>query len=386
MKLLLFCYEYPPLGGGTGNAVSFFSNELSRQGTDVTIVTSGFKGLLKEEKTESGVRILRLPVIRRYLYRCSVWEMVTYILSSCIASSRLRKKIQPDVCIAFLGIPSGPPAVLMRIFFNIPYLIFTRGQDVPGFLEEEIGFFHKILKPFTRYMWRKASSVIANSSGMAKMMQKTLPEKKFPVIPNGVDTDLFYPNKVLQKRNETIRFLFTGRVVAQKGLIYLIEACRLLRDSGGTNFTLDIIGDGPERVLLESKATEYNLHSIVTFKPWVDKQEMPAVYRQYDSFILPSLYEGMSNCLLEAMASGLAVIATAISGNEDLVEHEKNGLLVKVRDPEGIKSAMETLIKEQVSAREYGAAARACVKERNTWDILSKKLYDIMRKAVHNEI
>lgn len=329
---------------------------------------------------EDGIRIIRLRVIRRKAYRCTIPEMITYILSSCFAVRRIKRIAAPDISLVFLGIPSGPAAVLMRLLYRIPYVLYTRGQDIPGFLDEQIGLYHRVTKPFTRWMWKNSARVIALTSQMESLIKKTMPELATDVIPNGVDELAFSPRP--DSPGDKLRFLFAGRVVYQKGLVYLIRACRLVVGKGLKNFKLFIVGNGPDRPALAREIRAGNLEDYIVLQDWMAKESMADLYRNVDVFVLPALYEGMSNAVLEAMASGLAVIATNVSGNEELVSHGVNGFLVAPKDANALAAAIEKLLIEPGLTPRMGMQSRRMIEKSYDWDSATDKLYSLLSRCV----
>ena len=165
MKILLLNSEFPPIGGGAGNASANISRQLVSLGHQVTILTSRFSELPFSE-TWQGVDIIRIPSLRRYQDRSGLMEQVSYILVGCQKVGRVIRDFQPDVVLAFFGIPSGVIAWWVRIRHKIPYMISMRGGDVPGFRPYDFGTYHRLVAPFLRVIWKKASSLVANSSGL----------------------------------------------------------------------------------------------------------------------------------------------------------------------------------------------------------------------------
>ena len=121
MRILLLNYEYPPIGGGAGNAAFHIGRELAEMGDEIIVLTSGFKGLQKTESKER-TRIIRVPAWRKYRNKSNPVQMTLYILSCSWHLLLHGKKLRPDVAVAFLGIPSGPPALFLKILYGQPYI------------------------------------------------------------------------------------------------------------------------------------------------------------------------------------------------------------------------------------------------------------------------
>ena len=152
-----------------------------------------------------------------------------------------------------------------------------------------------------------------------------------------------------------------GRLDRQKGFSTLIEAMALLKDSP---LRCAIVGEGPERPRLEALIREHRLEGRV----WLlgEKGEMPSWLSAFDLYCLPSLWEGLPNALLEAMALGLPVVASDVDGVPEAVDAGKNGLLTPPSDPAALARALKSLADDPQKRAALGAAAKAAVSERFT--------------------
>ncbi|MGH7863218.1 MAG: glycosyltransferase, partial [Candidatus Dormibacteraceae bacterium] len=314
LRALLINYEFPPLGGGAGNATANLARCLARRDVDVLVLTSRWRNLPTEERRD-GYTIRRVPVLRRRADRCSPAEMLTFIAAGLAPAIALGRSWRPDVSLAFFGLPSGPLALELRRVFGIPYIVSLRGGDVPGFTGQELRVYHRLARPMIRAIWARSAGLVANSDGLADLARQTWPNAPIQVIPNGVDGDFFQPPTRVRPATP-LRLLCVGRLVRQKGITYLLEALKQCE----TSTTLRVVGDGPEGPSLKRQAGAAGLDQRVEFVGWASRSELPAHYQWADVFVLPSFEEGMPNVILEAMASGLPIIATDVYGNHGLVE------------------------------------------------------------------
>ena len=188
-----------------------------------------------------------------------------------------------------------------------------------------------------------------------------IPERKVRTIYNGVDTTRFTPgDRVAARRTLDIPPDWSvvgtvGRldpVKDQAGLIRAFAATTASRPS-----VLLIVGDGPLRPELDALRRELGLGERVRLLG--ERQDIPHVLQALDCFVLPSVGEGISNAILEAMATALPVVATRVGGNVELVEDGETGLLVQVRQPEALVRALDCYLGDPAIARKHGAAARA---------------------------
>ena len=175
MNILIINYEFPPVGGGGGIATYYIARELARKGYGVTVLTSHFRDLCWYDDCE-GVRIYRVPVLRKRRDFCSVIEMLSFILAAFPMLLYLLFKYHYDLIHVFFGIPCGPLGYVARKLCGIPYLIRMGGGDVPGFRIYQYKRLYKVLIPVLKLLWRNAECLVANSGGLRQMAHQVFPE------------------------------------------------------------------------------------------------------------------------------------------------------------------------------------------------------------------
>ena len=334
MKILLINYEFPPLGAGAGNATKNIARELAFLGHEVLVLTTWFSGC-EEDHIVDGYRLVRLKSKRTRADRSNIIEMLDFAWKAIIQGRTIVKEFNPSMSISFFAIPSGIVAFYFKLKFKIPYIVSLRGGDVPGFLPTDLKWHHILSKPLTSLIWRNAMRIVANSEGLRNLANKTAVQygKSVVMIPNGVDGKTFKPKQNGEYTDET-RILSLGRLTEQKGITYILDALgKILQERSNLKGSIffDIVGDGPLRESLEIQVKNLGLQDVVLFHGWASREKIPLFYQNADLFILPSSEEGMSNSMLEAMASGLPIITTQVSGCEELVKSGENGLLVQDR-------------------------------------------------------
>jgi glycosyltransferase involved in cell wall biosynthesis len=190
--------------------------------------------------------------------------------------------------------------------------------------------------------------------------------KETPIynIYHGLDTRRFAPRADPTEAPATPMLLSVGRLVEKKGFPVLIEACRLLKDKG-YRFECQIIGGpGPCAQQVASFIHELGLEDIVALLPALTQEELRDVYQRATVFVLPCQIaenddrDGIPNVLVEAMASGLPVVSTNISGIPELIEHDVDGLLTPQKDARALADAVGRLLDTPALRRELGGAAR----------------------------
>jgi glycosyltransferase involved in cell wall biosynthesis len=186
-------------------------------------------------------------------------------------------------------------------------------------------------------------------------------------IYHGLDLSLFVPADENQKQSDTPVILSVGRMVEKKGFVYLVEACRTLKDSG-FDFKCQIVGGADKHTdAIRKRISELKLSDTVTLHTAVTQEELRHIYERSTIFALPCQViengdrDGIPNVLVEAMAMKLPVVSTAVSGIPELIEHRLNGMLVEQKNAAALADAMAELLEDSELRQRLGQAARAKV-------------------------
>lgn len=363
-RFLLINYEYPPIGGGGGNATQQIGRWLASKGAHVTVLTAAH-GHLPRRSNDRGVQVYRIWAARQRQDRCSIFEMLVFMAHALMVAPGLARQVKADAALVFFSLPTGPVGWLLKRRLGLPYVISLQGGDVPGFMGDELGFYHRVCGPVITRVWQDADAVVANSTGLAALARTHAPDMDIGMIPAGADLDAVEPPTVPTLEGP-LRLLFVGRLVSQKGLDVLFRALASLKDH--TNWTLTIAGEGPLKDELARAAQGLHLTDKITFRGWLERDHLPAVYRDADVFVLPSRDEGMPNAMLEAMAAGLPVIGSRVAGIDEVVIDTETGLLVPADDAGALADALKTVIDDRDKTFALGQAARKRVEDHYSWE------------------
>jgi len=184
--------------------------------------------------------------------------------------------------------------------------------------------------------------------------------QKVKVMYHGVDLETFKP---LNSADKDVDVLSIGNLVEKKGHRYLIEACGILR-SKGVPLKCIIVGEGPEKEHLARLIKKLDLEKSVEIAGKCPQLELPSVYAKSKIFVLPSIItdsgdrDGIPNVLVEAMAMGLPVVSTDVPNISELIEHDKDGILVREKDPGALADAIEGLLNDSNKCAVIGRMAR----------------------------
>jgi glycosyltransferase involved in cell wall biosynthesis len=181
---------------------------------------------------------------------------------------------------------------------------------------------------------------------------------------HGLDTSYFAPPLLAQRANMLPRILAVGRFVEKKGFADLIDACAILK-TAGVGFRALLIGEnGDQLETIRNKIREFALEDVISLQGPVTHDELRCVYHESAIFALPCLVaadgdrDGIPNVLAEAMATGLAVVTTAVSGIPELVRDNIDGLMVPERNPQALAAALRQLLQDEALRLSLGTAAR----------------------------
>jgi glycosyltransferase involved in cell wall biosynthesis len=345
-------YEFPPIGGGAGNANLCLLKEYAGAGNvTIDVLTSAPRPGFAAEKFSENITIYRVGVRKKELHFWRKSEVIEWLVKARFRYRKLLRENDYDLVHAFFGFPTG--WLCYRTANKLPYIISLRGSDVPG-QHARLQLDYKILGPAFKAIWKKAAGLVACSEGLKNRALRFLPSARIDVIPNGVELDRFYPAET-GTQTDTLRLLTAGRLSVTKRVEMLIEGVELLHRAG-RSVRLTIVGGGGLEQQLRQIVAERDLKGVIELTGRIDAEKMPQVYRESDIFVSASMQEGMSNAMLEAMASGLPIITTRCEGVKELIAD--NGIVVEEANAGAIAEAVEKLADGHKARRQMSLAAR----------------------------
>lgn len=235
-------------------------------------------------------------------------------------------------------------------------------------------------RPLLMATFRRLHMCIAVSEPARDFAARYFPGD-YRIVPNGVDTTRFHPRPTPGDglRAGTSTILFVGRIDRRKGLPTLLEAFLMLRRERD-DARLVIAGDGPRRAACERYVLRHAVPD-VTFAGFVGAQALPGYYAAADVFCAPSTgQESFGIVLLEAMASGLPIIASAIPGYSRIVTHGRHGLLLPPKDPSALARGLAVLLDDPVARRRMGRAGVVDAR-RYDWDVIAGEILEVYAEA-----
>ena len=343
------CFVIPTLTGGGAErvAVSVLS-ALDPRHQRLLYLFSAADGVYFDG-IDPGVRVV-VAAERSWLAR--LFELARFLRSS-----------RPDIVMPFLSY--FITAIAARLAGTGARVVFNQGTPTTGFLDDPDFSWKQPLRRrvfawATRWFYRRADAVVVTSQGVADDLATRygVPRAKMRVLHNPVDLEAIATAMVEPidaPAGDGPVVVAAGRLAGVKNYPLLIDAIRCLR---GGRPRLWILGDGPERAALEQYAREQGVGDSVRF--WEFQSNPWRFIARAEVFVLTSTYEGFGNVLIEAMACGTPVVATRSPGTSEIIEHERNGLLVD-HEPQAVASAIARVLGDPVLRARLIEQARASV-------------------------
>lgn len=295
-----------------------------------------------------------------------------------IRFKKITKEFQPDILVTYLIHADIFGRILGKIFGVKKIICSVRAKLIqPKYL------------PFL-FLDALTSPLVAhyhfNSQAVADMYYKFffLPKRKITVIPNGLEIEKYDIHIDTQKKKEEFGIYqnktvlgYTAKLRKQKGHKYLITAfAKVLRNN--KDVVLILIGDGAERRNIEKQAQNLGISNDLILLG--NRDDIPEILQIIDIFVFPTLFEGMSNALMEAMAAGKPIIATDIPENKELIEDGISGILVPTKNPEAMCVAINDLINKKEKNKILSITAKNKVTSLYDIMVISKKYIDFIGK------
>jgi len=365
---------------------------LNDKNLQIDVFTSAYKGLRRNEI--SGIDVFR------FRYFIKPFENLTH---EEMTLERMKKggiyKILPFFYVLFGSIGiflhcSKKKYDIIHVHWPFPHFVF-------GYLASKIckcpivSTFHSVglhymkktflnMDFFINWVIRKSNIITVNSSYTARELKKYNP-KNLKIIPFG--SAIENKEKTIQERkNDYFQLLFVGRLVERKGVEYLLQAVKILKER--TKVKLTIVGDGNLKDTLVDKKTQLKLSDKdVQFTGKIPGEKLIDYYKNCDAFILPAIVdsrgdtEGLGVVLLEAMSFKKPVIASGVGGIVDIVKDKKTGLLVKEKSAEELVSAIEFLINNPGKRKKLAQNGYLFQKQNFNWERITtclKEIYNLL--------
>lgn len=403
MKVCMVTSSYPRYAGdGVGSFVRSLAQALVALGHTVHVVAPYDPAI--EEMDQGGV------CVHRFRYApsdalCLVGHgrsmradvhlrpivpllMPAFILAATVCTLTLHGHERFDLIHGHWAVPGGAIAGLVARLASLPLVISLHGSDV--YVAEQ----NRLYASVARCGFRRATHVIACSEDLrARAVRIGLEGEKSSVIPYGVDVGHYATGRGSRMRArlgvpaDALVIGALGRLVNKKGFGYLLEAMPAVLGSMRDVYCV-IGGGGDLRDDLIAQASRLGVSSHVLLPGHVDWRDTPDYYAMCDVVAVPSVIDadgnvdGLPNVLLEAMASGRAVVASEVGGMPDVIVNGVDGLLVPPGDGEALRSTLLRLLGDPSFRRKLGAMARDRVIRGYQWSVVADRMASLYECAV----
>ena len=358
MKILMFNYEYPPVGGGGGVSHALLVEELARRHR-IAVVTSAYRDLPRRE-IRRGVEILRVPVVgREERAVASLTSLVSFPPGAWLAAWRLLSRERFDLINSHFAVPTGPGSLPPALITATPHVVSLHGGDIYDPSKKISPHRVAPLRWTVSWVLRRSAAVVAQSSDTrANAYRFTSYRGPIEIIPLGIRPPevTAAPRAELGLPEDVFLAATVGRLVKRKGVDRLLRA---LAHPACREVHLVIMGDGPERRSLERTAAGLELADRVRFTGAVEERRKWQILHCADAYVSATLHEGFGLAYLEAMSAGLPAVTFDHGGHVDFLRHGENGYLVPTGDERALGEALGRLAGDPAAARRLGEAARS---------------------------
>jgi glycosyltransferase involved in cell wall biosynthesis len=321
---------------------------------------------------DARTRVISLPL---HVYSeeaplgfASIISLIAYFVLATIVGTIAVIKIKLNTILAVFAFPQGVVATLIGALTHRKVVIQTDGGDVDIFLESPL------VRPIILASLRRAAAVTAQSTTKVnRLLSLGINASLCPVI--GIDTSRF--EYVPTEEKEKGLVLYVGRLSREKCPGILLKACNRLNQSN-VGFKLFILGDGPLRNEILESVSEMNLKDLVTVKGYVPHSEIHTFLEKSSIFVLPSMREGRSVALLEAMSSGCLCIVSDIPDNRDLIRDMENGITFRINDEEDLANKLQFASQNFPRMAHLTRNARRQVEDKHSIQAVGKKLEQLL--------
>jgi len=292
-----------------------------------------------------------------------------------------------DVLHAQYGYPTGFAALQASKLTNVPNVVSIQGGDGHwvgvGCCETH--------RAAMRVVLENANAILIGSRSFAAEVEANhqTDASGFTIVPGAVDTSRFTPRsdweagEFIDEKQPVL--LYHGRVDRRKGALDLVEAFAELIKEGAIRPQLIYSGIGPDLEAVKTRVAELNLTKNVRFLGYAEYENVSEIYRRADVFVSPTYAEGFSNTILEAMASGLAIVSTRAVGVVDCLRHHENGLLVAPGSVAELKNALrEILIDDQLRRTLARNALDEC-RAVYSWEKIGRQIIGIYERVKNRQ-
>jgi glycosyltransferase involved in cell wall biosynthesis len=379
LSVLMISPQFRPILGGYERAAERLSGSLARRGVRVVVLAERRERGWPAVEPYDGYEIRRFFCLyRRRLHRLSsvlsigvwllgrgrrfdVWHVHQYGVHAAMAIALGRLLRKP---------------VVLKLTSSAAMGIGTALGTGP-------------LGAVTGALHRRVDACLAVSEETRQeAIQFGIPPERIQLLPNGVDDTQFHPPSAEERAavraelgiTRELLLLYVGRLSEEKNPLGLLEAWARVSPLVRAKATLALVGGGPDYDAVRARADATDMAGSVHVAG--KRSDVESWYRAADAYVLPSVLEGLSNTMIEALASGLPVVSTAVSGSSILAMEPEAGLIVPVGDVAGLADAIERMLADDELRSRLGENARTKFLSRFSLSVLTGETVDLYRRLL----
>jgi glycogen(starch) synthase len=388
MKILMLSWEYPPKTvGGLSEHVYFLSQELSKLGEDIHVITCE-EGTAPEESCDNGVCVHRVLPFKLQNEDFIKWVMHLNFAILEKAIKLITELGRFDIIHAHDWLTLYSARVLKNAY-SIPLVCTihsTENGRNNGIRTEMQGYISSAEWTLTYEAWK----IITCCHYMKQEVNNlfVVPMEKIWVIPNGADPQVYHfdfdwlPFRRQYAMDQEKLIFYVGRHVYEKGIHVLADASyKIINEFGHVKFI--IAGTGPMTNEIKNKVYSMGVQDKFIFPGYIDTDTKNKLYRVADAAVFPSLYEPFGIVALEAMAAGCPVVVSDTGGLGELIQHGENGLKALTGVAESLADNVIRLLRNEETANYLKRNALKSVREKYAWDkiaVITNSMYHMVKE------
>jgi 1,4-alpha-glucan branching enzyme len=382
-KVCFISPEYWPLTGGTGSYVYYLSNELIKNGYDITVVTGAAKA--KDEKVNEHLSVyflknVKTPIVKSFLFANSCSRKLRSLSDTAgVDITHANLPLVPDFAV--------PKTFGSRLVCTVHSTWKGEADAISGEPYMRLNANEKFMVSFTWFlrifeegMLKRANKLIAVSDFTRRELVDYygIKEDKIRVIHNGVDTTKFQPAADKRKAKQEmglnpddLAIVSVGRLYARKGLFTLLESIpAVVARFPKAKFVISGKGQSDEMRKLIAHAERLGIRSNIVFTGYTPDEKLPTLYQAADVFAFSTFYEHHPFAVLEALSAGLPVVTTNVGGIPETITDGKNGFMCQPLNSAQFSDRILYLLEHPQEAAEMALQARKTILERFDWRIV----------------
>jgi len=351
---------------GSGGAESLLKNFIleakKNNKFNIEVTTLYSNAIFKEEIKNAGIPVWDLNLKYKYNF-LGILKIITLI-----------KKRKYNIIHVHL-FPAGIFVALASLLLpkNIKWIfsehnVFNRRRSF------------KIFKIIDGFTYSRYFKIICVSKQVQSTLLNWMPliKRKTKVISNAVSISKLLNSNFLKNYD----ILFVGRLTQAKGVDILLKAIEILKNKYNKHLNIAIVGDGPLRENLNNLAVQLRVNNEVKFLGI--RKDIIKLMNSAKIFVLPSRWEGLPMVILEAMSRGMSIIATGVGGIPEVIENEKEGMLISPGDPQALAQTINELLENKELREKLSQAAYEKVREEYSIETYSANMLDLYSSLVNN--